>query len=273
MIRLCTIDLDGTLFDKQKNISEENIKAIKKAKENGCKIVIASGRPLEGVLPVLKKLGLTTDEDYAICYNGAKILKAKSKAIISSTTITGKDVKMLYRESIRLGTYIHAFQSDETLITTMHNPYTDVEVKINHITDNIVDFEKIGDTDTFIKCMLVGPDERITSAIERLNPELKKKFCVVRSSNIFLEFLNKSTNKGSALETLAKFLNLSMEETMAIGDAGNDLDMIRKAGTGVAMANSFPEVLEVADYITGSNEASGVAEALNLYVNKQKNKQ
>ncbi len=270
MIRLCTIDLDGTLFDKEKNISYENRKAIQEAKENGCKIVIASGRPLEGVLPVLQTLNLTSDDDYVICYNGAKILNSKTKQVISSSYITGKDVKLLYQESLRLGTFIHAFQSDETLITTMHNPYTDVEVKINHIQDNIVDFTQIKDRDTFIKCMLVGDDETITSAIKRLNPELKDKYCVVRSSKIFLEFLNPETNKGMALEKLASYLGIGMAETMAIGDAGNDFEMIKRAGIGVAMANSFPEILKIADSITASNEASGVAEALNSYVNHKK---
>ncbi len=270
MIRLCTIDLDGTLFDKEKNISYENRKAIQEAKKNGCKIVIASGRPLEGVSPVLQTLNLTSDDDYVICYNGAKILNSKTKQVISSSYITGKDVKLLYQESLRLGTFIHAFQSDETLITTMHNPYTDVEVKINHIQDNIVDFTQIKDSDTFIKCMLVGDDETITSAIKRLNPELKDKYCVVRSSKIFLEFLNPETNKGMALEKLASYLGIGMAETMAIGDAGNDFEMIKRAEIGVAMANSFPEILKIADSITASNEASGVAEALNSYVNHKK---
>ena len=270
MIRLCTIDLDGTLFDKEKNISYENRKAIQEAKKNGCKIVIASGRPLEGVLPVLQTLNLTSDDDYVICYNGAKILNSKTEQVISSSYITGKDVKLLYQESLRLGTFIHAFQSDETLITTMHNPYTDVEVKINHIQDNIVDFTQIKDSDTFIKCMLVGDDETITSAIKRLNPELKDKYCVVRSSKIFLEFLNPETNKGMALEKLASYLGIGMAETMAIGDAGNDFEMIKRAEIGVAMANSFPEILKIADSITASNDASGVAEALNSYVNHKK---
>ena len=74
MVRLCTIDLDGTLFDKDKNISDENKKAIQMAKENGCKIVLASGRPFQGILPTLKQLNLCSKEDYVICYNGAKIL-------------------------------------------------------------------------------------------------------------------------------------------------------------------------------------------------------
>ena len=65
----------------------------------------------------------------------------------------------------------------------------------------------------------------------------------------------------------ASYLNINIEETMAIGDAGNDLAMIEKAGLGVAMENSFPEVKKVANFITTSNEDSGVAKALNQFVN------
>ena len=71
MIKLVAIDLDGTLFDKKKNVSNENIKAIKKCKENGIKIVIATGRPISGVLPLLEELDLTSDDYYVLTYNGA----------------------------------------------------------------------------------------------------------------------------------------------------------------------------------------------------------
>ena len=73
MIKLIAIDLDGTLFDSKKNISKENKEAIKLAKEKGIKIVIATGRPVNGVLPILEELGLNDNDDYVIIYNGLVI--------------------------------------------------------------------------------------------------------------------------------------------------------------------------------------------------------
>ncbi len=267
MIKLCTIDLDGTLFDKNKNISIDNVEAIKKAKQNGCKIVIATGRPYNGVLPVLKQLDLLSENDYVICYNGAKVFNVKTQQIIFSTTISGKDIKELYEESKRLNTYFHAFRKNEELITDRHNPYTDVETRINKIIDVLFDFNDVNDDDEFLKCMMVDEQSKITEAINNLDEKFKNKYSVVRSSNIFLEFLNSSTNKGSALEALANYLNIPISDTMAIGDAGNDIAMIKKAGIGVAMENSFKEVFEIADYITASNENSGVAKAINKFIN------
>ncbi|MDE7095517.1 MAG: HAD-IIB family hydrolase, partial [Anaeroplasmataceae bacterium] len=119
----------------------------------------------------------------------------------------------------------------------------------------------------FLKCMMVGKDTVVDDAIKHLNPKYYEAYSVVRSAPIFLEFLNKSTNKGTALEALAAYLKIEISETMAIGDAGNDLAMIEMAGIGVAMENSFPEVKKVANFITTSNEDSGVAKALNKFVN------
>lgn len=266
MIRICTIDLDGTLFDSKKNISKENKAAITLAKEKECKIVIASGRPIHGIVPVLEELKLFQEEDYVICYNGAKIFNTKSGDAIYTSTISGKVVKEIYQESKRLGLYFHAFRENEQLITDQMNPYTDVEIKINHIQATIVDPMMIADEERFLKCMIVGPEDGITEGMKHLNPIFYEQYCVVRSSHIFLEILNPTTNKGTALSALASYLNVPLKETMAIGDAGNDLEMILKAGIGVAMENAFPEVKKAATYVTASNEASGVAKAIQKFI-------
>lgn len=266
MIKLVTIDLDGTLLDNVKNISSENYIAIKKCHELGIKIVIATGRPMCGVMPILERLGLTTANDYVIIYNGAKILNVGTKEVISSTTINGKIVKDLYNESIRLGVNIHAFRKSEELITPKHNPYTDVEATINHIEDKIFDFNNICDNDEFIKCMFVDSEENINRIIPLVDNRFKDNYSMNRSSKIFLEFLNKESDKGKALLILAKYLNIDIKDTMAIGDAGNDLPMIKAAGVGVVMENAFPEIKKYGEFITKSNLDSGVAYALNKYI-------
>ena len=267
MIKIVTIDLDGTLFDKDKNITWDNKLAIAKCHDLGVKIVIATGRPISGVMPVLEELGLTTSSDYAIIYNGSQIINVGTGEIISQSTITGDVVKELYNESIRLGVNIHAFREDGTLITPKLNPYTNVEATINHLNTQVFDFNDIKDNDKFIKCMLVDSDENITRIMTEVNEKYYKEYSMVRSSKIFLEFLKKGIEKGMALKSIASYLNVKLEDTMAIGDAGNDISMIKAAGVGVAMKNAFPEVLKVADYITeNDNNNSGVAEALNKFI-------
>ena len=266
MIKMIAIDLDGTLFDDHKNISKENIEAIRYAKSKGVKVVITTGRPIKGVIDVLEKLDLTSEEDYVIVYNGCKILNVKTGEVISSSTINGKIVKELYEESKILNTDIHAFRIDEELITPKHNPYTDVEASINHIEDHEFDFNKIKDDDLFIKCMLVSEQDNLSNAMQNVNEKFYTEYSMVRSATIFLEFLNKESDKGKAVKILADYLNIKLDEVMAIGDANNDISMIKVAGVGVAMENAFEEVFEYANYVTDSNENSGVGKAIMKFV-------
>ncbi len=269
MIKIVTIDLDGTLFDNEKKISKENKRAIKKAKENGCYIVIATGRPYNGVKDVLTELNLTTENDYVILYNGGKIMNVGKNELIYSSTIDGAYVKKLYQKSIEEKVHIHAFRENEDLITPLKNPYTLVEETINKIDAKVFDFNNIKDDEKFIKAMLVDSDENIT----RITPLFKKiydgKYSVLRSSKIFLEFLNIETNKGKALKFLANYLNIDIKDTMAIGDADNDIPMIEISGIGVAMSNAFKEVKDYADHITESNLESGVAKAIDKFINNK----
>ncbi len=261
MIKLITIDLDGTLLDDKKNISEENIKAIKYAKEKGANVVISTGRPINGIKGYLKSLDLL-DDGYLILYNGAMIYSLKDKKVISTTLIDGKIIKRLYEESKKLGVYIHAFRDNEELILEEYNIYSHKEVTLNKITFKFYDFSKIKDDDLFLKCLLVEGKEKLNYAEKQVSKDITNNYTMMRSAPIFLEFLNKNTDKGIALTKLAKYLNVDMKDTMAIGDAGNDISMIAKSGFGVAMKNSFEEVFQYADYITDSNENSGVAKAI-----------
>ena len=268
MIKLIAIDLDGTLLDDNKNISLENKEAIRKCKEQGIKVVIATGRPINGVLPILRELSLTSNDDYVITYNGAKVFNVGTKHNIFTSTVDGNACMAIYNESRRLGLHYHAFRENEELITVDHNPYTDIEARINGVIDHVYDFSLIKPQDKFIKIMLVDSKENIDAAIPRVLDEYKKKFTMVRSSDIFLEFLNPNTSKGLALEVLCKHLGIKRDEAMAIGDAGNDLPMILKAGIGVAMENSSADVKLKADYITESNLNSGVAKAIEKFALK-----
>ena len=115
---------------------------------------------------------------------------------------------------------------------------------------------------------MIDEPEILQKAVDNLPQEVYDKYTVVRSTPYFLEFLNKAVNKGTGVELLAKHLGVNQEEIMTFGDAGNDLDMIVYAGMGVAMANGFDEVKEVANYITDSNENDGVAKAIEKFVLK-----
>ena len=267
MIKVIAIDLDGTLFDKEKNISIENRQAIEYAKEKGIHVVICTGRPFNGVKPVLETLNLTSDNDYVVCYNGAKVLNVGKNELIYTSTLTGYDVKKLHSEANRLGSFFHAFRENEQLLCTKENPYTDVEKRINRITSTEFDFTTLTDDEVFLKAMMICDKDTLDKAMENINPEIPQTYSMVRSATIFLEYLNKKTDKGLALVELAKHLNITMENVMGIGDAGNDLSMIERSGIGVCMINGYDYVKEKANYVTEKdNNNSGVAEAILKFI-------
>ena len=267
MIKLLGIDLDGTLLDSAKNISTLNKEAIKAASNLGVKVVIATGRPLKGVLKILEELNLNNKSDFVIVYNGGKILNTGTNELIFSSTITGSQVKHVFSEALRLDSYIHAFRKNEEFVNYKANIYSDVEIDINGLSDLIIDFNEISDSDEFIKTMIVDDEIKINKIEKEIDKSLRESMTVVRSSNIFLEFLNPDVEKGLALLKLAAYLGIKPEETMAIGDAGNDLSMIKDAFIGVAMSNGSSICKENADYITkADNNNSGVAEAINKFI-------
>lgn len=266
MYKLVAIDMDGTLLKEDKTISERTKKAIQSAREKGVTVVLATGRPIEGVSRYLEELDMYSEKDYVLSYNGALIQKTKSKEAVAKIALKGEDLHYLRKLSNELGVNIHAFSEEKGLITPKNSKYTEVEAEINNIEIHEMNIDNISDDEVIIKIMMIDEPEILGPAMEKLPKEVYEKYTVVRSTPFFLEFLNKEVNKGVGVEMLAKHLGIKREEVMTFGDAGNDLHMIEYAGLGVAMANAFDEVKEAADYITDSNDNDGVAKAIEKFI-------
>lgn len=110
--------------------------------------------------------------------------------------------------------------------------------------------------------MLVDPEVKVDKVSNELNKDWYENYSVVRSAYCFLEFSNKNAHKGAALKQLSNMLNIDIKETAAFGDAGNDLTMIKEAGLGVCMSNGMQILKDVADYVTKSNDESGISYAI-----------
>lgn len=266
MYKLIAVDMDGTLLKEDKTISNATIKAINKARAKGVKVVLASGRPIEGLERYLDELNLVSPEDYVLSYNGALVQNTATKEVISRTVLKGSDLHYLYNISKELGVNIHSFSTKEGLITPKMSKYTEVEAEINGIEVKVTDFEPISNEEEMVKIMMIDEPEVLQAAVDKMPKEVYEKYTVVRSAPYFLEFLNKAANKGEGVRALAENLGLTKEQVICIGDAGNDLHMIQFAGLGVAMGNAFEEIKEIADYVTKSNEEDGVAHVIEKFV-------
>jgi len=266
MYKLIAIDIDGTLFNSEKKISNENKAAIAAAQAKGVRVVLASGRPTNGMMGALEELDMISDEHFVLSYNASVIQTVKTEKIIHSKVLTGKDAKQLALIAQQVGTFIHAFSHQKGLITPEHNEFTDHEAEINQQKITLLDFETLDDDEKILKVMLVAAPEQLTTAANKLPIELYEQFCILQSTPYFLEFLNSNSNKGIGVSALAKHLGLSAEEVICIGDAGNDFQMIQYAGLGVAMGNATVDIKAIADHVTLTNDQHGVAEVINEFV-------
>lgn len=266
MYKLIALDMDGTLLREDKTISERTEKAIQAAREKGVAVVIATGRPIDGVMRYLEELNMFGDDDYVLSYNGGLVVKTKTREAICKIGLKGEDLHYLYKLSKEFGVNIHGFSEERGLITPKNSKYTEVEAEINNININIDDFSTIEDDHSLIKIMMIDEPEILQKAVDRMPKEVYDKYTVVRSTPYFLEFLNKEVNKGTGVQLLAEHLGIKPEEIITMGDAGNDAHMIEYAGMGIAMGNAFEEIKAMANYITDTNENDGVAKAIEKFV-------
>lgn len=262
MYKIIALDMDGTLLNDSKEITEITKSTLKEARSKGIKIVLASGRPIDGLKNYLSQLNLMEDNEYVLSYNGCLVQETKSGKVIHSVGLKGKDLKYMYEVSKKLNVNIHAFSNELGLITPKISKYTKLEADINDIKVNVVDFNEIPDDEDIIKVMMIDEEDIIDEAIKNMPEEILKKYTTFKSAPYFLEIINKEADKGEGLKALAEYLDVKREEIIAIGDAENDLAMIQYAGLGVAMKNASEAVKEVSDCMTESNEEDGVAKLI-----------
>jgi len=268
MIKLIAVDMDGTLLNNEKHIAEAQREALKKAASAGIKVVLCTGRPLFGVLPLYKELDLSSNEGYAILNNGCEIRKTENWTLVRSFELTGKEIFYLH-------SLVKDYDIDFTLSDDKHyfcvgkkpNKYTvrDGELVYVPITEITLEEAMSGKYRMF-KAMYVGDMDELTKFQENLPADINKFYSICRSQKIILEAMPVGADKGQTLKFLVEQLGIEKSEVMAIGDGNNDVEMLEYAGIGVAMANGTEAAKNSAKYITDTNENDGVAKAIYKYV-------
>ena len=276
-IRIVALDLDGTLLDSEKRLSAANRAALAEAADRGVHIVPTTGR-FFGMMPeCIRTLPFVR---YAITINGAQVYDSETDTA-------------LVREEIPLGTAIDVMRlldghdviydcyrnnwgwMDETFKAKASAYATDA-----HYLKMIEDFRRgVPDLKAHLaataaegdvqKIMLFTRLDAGPSAVKAIADEVSAAFPAIKvtaSTWNNLEFNIRTAHKGEALRRFAETLGLTLGNCMSFGDGANDLTMIEAAGVGVAMANSCPEVLAAADYVTSSNDEDGVAAALRHFM-------
>ena len=262
-VKLFVSDLDGTMLPSGDIVSAENIAAVQCAVRAGVTVTIATGRMFEAALPVAEALGVDVP---IIAYNGA-LIKSPSGRIyeehaidpmLARDIITFAQARGWYIQSYSGGVLRYAVACEESRFYEDSQKITGKAVgrdgMLAYVTGNC-------------KLLLVTEGRAVSEArAQLLLDAFGAHIGVTRSADRLVEIVVKGVSKASALTALAAKLGITADETMAIGDAYNDLPMLKAAGKSVAMGNAFPEVKEEADYETLSCTENGLAAAIYTYV-------
>ena len=270
-IKLIALDLDGTLLDSRKRLSPQNKQALEACIARGVYIVPCTGRVAMGIPEEIRCIpGIR----YAITVNGATIEDMETGQILESHLLDKEaalEIMELAREyPVMYDVYAAGQGISENRFLNDLEPYGLTEEMIAMIRRTrkaVPDIREYvrqwpGQVD---KVNLFFHDPETRSRLRKLL-EAREDILVSSSLPTNLEINGAGAAKGNALLALAEHLGLKREETMACGDGDNDISMIKMAGLGVAMENAVPDILEAADWITGSNDESGVAKAIETWV-------
>ncbi len=288
MYKLVAVDLDGTMLNQYGVVTENTKKVIKETIQKGTDVIIASGRPIDSVKTIAKEIG---SENYFIAGNGALIYDIQKDEIIYDKFLP-KDkvleiIKICEENSICYNVY-----TDQTILATalkynvLYYQKENLKKEENKqtkisIIENIYEYVKNKKEDKFLKMTICDDNQTVFQSIIRklrkiegievLDVSHMSRKTIKQGTEekiieyYYTEISVKNVDKWEAIDYLRQKLKIAKEEVMAIGDNMNDKKMIQEAGMGVAMEGSTPFVIEVADYITASNQEEGVAKVLEKF--------
>ena len=260
------LDVDGTLVDSQKIISEKNKAAIQKANIAGVKIILTSGRPTIGIQSIAAELQFPWYGGYILAYNGGEIIDSKAGNIIDKRTIPMEYVEDICSFGKMFSCSVLTYDENGIVTENENDPYVLMEAYNNSIPiHGVVDLSK-RIVAPVAKFMLVGKEDKLQFAYHYLQKRYFNKLNVFFSEPYFLEIMPLGIEKASGLHKLLMYLNGKPEELLVCGDGLNDISMFQYAGFAVAMENACCETKKYADYVTVSNDNDGVAVAVEKFV-------
>ena len=263
MYKLIALDMDGTLLNSRGEITAETRRALTAAMEQGIRVTISTGRSFHGAEKAAEELGLTCP---VMAYNGGMLVDPTTKEILYSKEMLPADAFLAMAEGIKRGVTLIVWSKGRLYGHPINERTESYRRYAGNIVplpiDSIKDLAYQGVT----KVLWYGTKEEIPAFWAEMQ---EKPFVCTRicpSQPMFLEFFHGEVSKAAALEKLCQILGIRREETVAMGDGVNDVELLAYAGLGIAMGNASDLVKEKADAVTLTNDEDGVAEAVKQWV-------
>lgn len=252
MIKAAFFDIDGTLVSfKTHVVPQSTVEALTELRRKGVKVFVATGRRLGSI----NNLG-TLEFDGYVTLNGSVCYVGKEK-IIFERSIPEEDIQALLAYQRDVESFPCASVMDGAILLNYKNEDVEKIFKlINFPEPPIGSLESLANQKVYqlIAFFSPGQEERIMSVLPNCES--------TRWNPLFTDVVPKGSNKGIGIDRMITHFGISLDETMAFGDGGNDVSMLSHAGIGVAMGNAAKEVQEAASYVTTSVDEDGIYNAL-----------
>jgi Cof subfamily protein (haloacid dehalogenase superfamily) len=268
--RLVALDLDGTLLDSQLQIRKQTMDALSRLRAQGVQAMIVTGRHHVAAYPYWHQLGL---ELPAICCNGAYMHDFAAGQPLRSDPLSRDEARQLLALSRRHAIYtmvydkdFMAYETENSHLRKILNWSATLAPALRPRIEKVASFERlIEDAETIWKFTCAGDDFPAMLAFVA-DIEQSLGLSCVWSGNDRLDITHAGNSKGHRLSEWIAEQGIAPAEVIAFGDHQNDIEMLRMAGMGVAMGNSQADVQACADWVTGSNDSNGIADALQRFV-------
>lgn len=268
MYKMIVTDLDETLLNDEKHVSEKDKEAIDSLKN--VRFAVASGRGFVSIQEVLKEIGLYDKENtYSISLNGAIITENKGNRIIHCDYMPYEKAEKIFRIGVSLDTCIHVYTPYMTYVwnlTEEERIYVNGRIELTPMESDDISFLK---NDRIMKILFVNTD---MDYLHRLRKELdlEDEYAITFSANRYLEFNNPGVNKGDGLHKLCEILDIDISQSIAAGDSLNDREILKEAGLSVGVANAVAQIRDVCDVILESdNNHSPMSEIIDRFIRKE----
>lgn len=267
-VKLIALDLDDTLLNDDRQISDGNVDSLRKCAEKGIYVVLCSGRAEDAILPFVRRLEIAGKEAgrFIIAINGCSIFDMHTRQQIFCQKVKPEILLRTNEiaESYGLKTEVY---TPDTIYYKQATKWTKLDVDLCGLKGASVENYKEFLNKGFTKMLVPGEPEELQELQKILRAEFGNRAVIFTSKPYFLEVLPPNCGKGEAVEWLSNQLGFGLENTMGFGDSMNDETLIRMAGYGVAMTNGLDEIKKIAKFVTDlDNNHDGVGDFLQKHV-------
>lgn len=272
-IKAIVMDVDGTLTNGKKQITEKTKEVLLKAQSKGIKLILASGRPTTGLIGFAKELEMDKNNGLLVSFNGSKVVDCETFEELFNEPMSIEEGKAVLEHMKKFEVRPMVDKGEYMLV---NNVFDNKIYARNGQEINIIEYEsrggnyklcEIDDLAEYIdyplnKILTAGQPDYLKEHYREMMEPFKDKLSCMFTADFYFEFTAKGIDKAKALETVLKPMGINEGEIISFGDGQNDLSIIKYAGIGVAMENAVDELKEQADEITLSNEDDGIAYSL-----------